>query len=114
AAGADPAAGVLEEADVYVSPRALGPAAPAAKAELAEAADRFGDAGQPVKLAIVADPAGAPSMLVYAAPPPPVKLATPAPPAGAPSLLVYARRLAGDVASGETLVVTAPGRPVIA
>jgi hypothetical protein len=90
AAGADPAAGALEGADVYVSPRALGPAAPAAKAELAEAADRFGDAGQPVKLAIVAGPAGAPSMLVYA------------------------RRLAGDVASGETLVVTAPGRPVIA
>ena len=89
-AAADPAVGALEAADVYVSPRALGTAAPAAAAELADAAERLAGQGRPVKLAIVAGPAGAPSMRVYA------------------------RRLVQEVAPGETLVVTAPGRPVIA
>jgi len=90
AAAADPAESALAGTDVYVSPRALGPAAPAAEVQLATAAARLDGQGRPVKLAIVAGPAGAPSMRVYA------------------------RRLAKDVAPGETLVVTAPGRPVIA
>ncbi len=90
AAAADPAVGALSGSDVYVSPRALGAAAPAAAAELAEAARRLEAEGRPVKLAVVAGPAGAPSMRIYA------------------------RRLAEEVAPGETLVVTAPGRPVIA
>ena len=90
-AAADPAEDALSARDAYVSPRALGPAAPAAEAELQATADRLADRGQPARLAIVAGPAGAPSMLVYA------------------------RRLAGEVAGeGETLVVTAPRRAVIA
>jgi hypothetical protein len=90
APAADPAPDALSSGDAYVSPRALGPAAPAAQAELAAAAERLARRGQPVKLAIVAGPAGAPSMRVYA------------------------RRLAGDLPGETTLVVTAPGRPVIA
>jgi hypothetical protein len=91
AAAADPAEGALSARDVYASPRALGAGTPAAEAELRAAADRLAGRGQPVKLAIVAGPAGAPSMRIYA------------------------RRLAKEVApEGATLVVTAPGRPVIA
>ena len=91
AGAADPAADALSARDAYASPRALGPLAPAAEAQLQEAADRLAERGQPVKLAIVAGPAGAPSMRVYA------------------------RRLADEVAGEEeTLVVTAPGRAVIA
>jgi hypothetical protein len=91
AGAADPAAGALSARDAYASPRALGPLAPAAEAQLQEAADRLAERGQPVKLAIVAGPAGAPSMRVYA------------------------RRLADEVAGEEeTLVVTAPERAVIA
>jgi hypothetical protein len=91
AGAADPAADALSSRDVYASPRALGAGAPAAEAELQAAADRLAGRGQPVRLAVVAGPAGAPSMLVYA------------------------RRLADDVArEGETLVVTAPRRAVIA
>jgi hypothetical protein len=90
ALAADPAPDALSSGDVYVSPRALGAAAPAALAELAATAQRLARRGQPVKLAIVAGPVGAPSMRVYA------------------------RRLAGDLPGETTLVVTAPGRPVIA
>ena len=43
-----------------------------------------------------------------------MKLAVVAGPAGARSMLVYARRLAKDIGGGETLVVTAPGRGVAA
>ena len=91
AAAVDPAADALSSRDAYVSPRALGPAAPAADAELRDAAERLDLKGQPVKLAIVAGPAGAPSRRRYA------------------------RRLAEAVTDERTtLVVTAPGRPVVA
>ncbi len=91
ARAADPAAEALRDGDVYASPRALGPAAPAAEAELQAAADRLGAGEQPVKLAVVAGPAGAPSMRVYA------------------------RRLAEAVAGeDDTVVVTAPRRPAVA
>ena len=91
ALAADPAVEVLSQGDVYASPRALGPAARAAEAELAAAAARLADREGPVKLAVVAGPAGAPSMRIYA------------------------RRLAKAVAGeDDTVVVTAPDRPVIA
>ena len=47
AAAADPAVGALEAADVYVSPRALGTAPPAAAAELEQAAERLAGQGRP-------------------------------------------------------------------
>jgi len=90
ARAADPAPAALEASDVHVSSAALGPASPQARAELRAAAADLADQGRPVKLAIVAGPAGAPSMRVYA------------------------RRLADALGGGATLVVTAPGRPVIA
>lgn len=90
AAAADPAPAALDDADVYVSTAALGARAPEAVAALEQTARRLRDAGTPARLAIVQGPAGAPSMRVYA------------------------RRLARELSEGETLVVTAPGRPVIA
>ncbi len=90
AAAADPALAPLRDGSTYVSPRALGPAAGEAEARLAEAAAGLDEARQPVKLAIVAGPVGAPSMRAYA------------------------RRLRRRLGYPGTLVVTAPGRPVVA
>jgi hypothetical protein len=91
ALAADPAVEALSQGDAYAAPQALGPDARAAEAELAAAAARLADRERPVKLAVVAGPAGAPSMRAYA------------------------RRLARAVADeDDTLVVSAPDRPVIA
>ena len=90
ATAADPAPRRLKRSDVYVSPRALGAGAADARLRLERGRRRLAAQGRPVKLAVVAGPAGARSMLVYA------------------------RRLAKDVGGGETLVVTAPGRGVAA
>ena len=90
AAAADPAREALAARDAYVSPRVLGPAAAEEEHELAGVAARMDAAGRPVKLAVVLGPAGA------------------------PSLRVYARRLAGDLAFGGTLVVTTPAGAVAA
>jgi hypothetical protein len=91
AGAADPAREALAARDAYVSPRALGPAAPAAEAELAATAAELRRERRPVKLAIAVGPVGAPSMRVYAI------------------------RLAQTLGlEEETLVVTAPGRPVTA
>ena len=91
AVAADPVREALATGDAYVSPRALGPAAPAAEAQLAATAAELRRARRPVKLAIVVGPVGAPSMRVYA-----IRLSA---------------ALGFDE---ETLVVTAPGRPVTA
>jgi len=90
ARAADPAESALAGADVDVSARVLGDAAPAAARELTEVAAELAAARRPVKLAIVAGPVGAPSMRAYA------------------------RRLARAIGWAGTLVVTAPGRPVAA
>lgn len=66
AQGADPALTALQERDVYVSPRVLGPAAAAEEATLAEVAAALRDDRRPVKLAVVVGPVGAPSLQVYA------------------------------------------------
>ncbi len=87
---ADPALVGLESADAYVSPRALGPASKAAEAELAAAAAELAEQRQPAKLAIVLGPTGAPGMQAYA------------------------RRLRRALGYDGTLVVTAPGRGVVA
>ena len=87
AAAADPALEALREADAYASPRALGLLAPEAQGALAEAAAGLAEEGRPAKIAVVAGPAGAPSMRAYA--------------------LGLRRQL--DFAG--TLTVTAPGRP---
>lgn len=90
ATAADPAQEALAVRDAYVSPRALGPAAPAEEAALARLAARMDEEGRPVKLAVVLGPVGA------------------------RSLPVYARTLAGRLAFGGTLVVTTPGGAVAA
>lgn len=89
-AAADPASDALRDADAYVSTRALGPAAADAEARLAVGADDLAAEGRPVKLAIVLGPVGAPSMRAYA------------------------RELRRGLGYAGTLVVTAPGRPVVA
>ena len=89
-AAADPAREALAHADAYASPRALGAGAADARRRLDQAVTELGAQGRPVKLAVVAGPAGAPSMLAYA------------------------RRLAQAAGITETLVVTAPGRAVAA
>ena len=86
----DPALQALRSRDAYVSPQTLGPATAAGEARLAEAAESLAGSGHPVKLAIVAGPSGAPSMLTYA------------------------RRLKRTLAYQGTIVVTAPSRPVVA
>lgn len=90
AQAADPALVTLEDRDAYVSPRALGPASAAAEAELARAAAEMAERRQPAKLAVVLGPAGAPGMQAYA------------------------RRLRRELGYEGTLVVTAPGRGVVA
>ena len=90
AVAVDPALAPLQNADAYVSPRTLGPAAADAQARLAAVAAEFSAGRQPVKFAIVAGPVGA------------------------PSILVYTRRLRARLDYLGTLVVTAPGRPVAA
>jgi hypothetical protein len=89
-APADPAQRALATADAYAAPRALGAAAPDAERKLSEAAARIRKEGGPVKLAVVAGPSGAPSMRAYA------------------------RRLRRALEFQGTLVITAPGRPVVA
>ncbi len=89
ASAADPAQEALAVRDAYVSPRVLGPAGPAAQADLARVAARMGAQGRDVKLAIVLGPVGA------------------------RNLRVYARALAGRLAFGGTLVVTT-GRGAVA
>ena len=84
----DPAIVALERDDAYVNPRTLGPASAEAEAELAAAAASLNRARQPVKLAIVLGPVGAPGMQAYV------------------------RRLRRTLDYEGTLVVTAPGRPV--
>ncbi|MGI9538994.1 MAG: hypothetical protein ACR2N6_02460, partial [Miltoncostaeaceae bacterium] len=90
AQAADPAVVALEDRDAYVSPRALGPASAAAEAELAAAAAELAERRQPAKLAIVLGPTGSPGMQTYA------------------------RRLRRQLGYDGTLVVTAPGRGVVA
>lgn len=90
APSADPAQRALVARDAFVSVRALGAAAPEAEKRLAETAARLAGEGKAVKLAIVAGPAGAPSMRAYA------------------------RRLRRQLAFGGTLAITAPGRAVVA
>ncbi len=89
-AAADPAVDALRDADAYVSLRALGPAAADAEARLAVGAADLAAEGRPVKLAIVLGPVGAPSMRAYV------------------------RDLRRELGGGDTLVITAPGRPVVA
>lgn len=86
---ADPAVEALRERDAYVSPRALGVAAAAAEAQLADGARELNDDRRPVKLAIVLGPVGAPSMQAYA------------------------RDLRRELEYEGTLVVTAPRRNVV-
>ena len=83
----DPAVAALRTGDAYVAP---GPGAVRAHARLEREARRLGDRGQEVKLAVVAGPAGAPSMRDYVA------------------------DLRAELPFAGTLVVSAPGRPVIA
>jgi hypothetical protein len=90
ALGADPALGALRAGDAYASPRVLGESALEARAQLAETAARLRAERRPVKLAVVAGPVGSPSMRAYA------------------------RRLSAELGGTETLVVTAPGRAVVA
>ncbi|MGD9695189.1 MAG: hypothetical protein AB7V42_05955 [Thermoleophilia bacterium] len=84
----------LATRDAYVAPRVLGEASAAGEATLVHAATRLARERRPVKLAIVLGPAGAPSMSVYAR-----RL----------SLALRAR-----TSFEGTLVVTAPGRAVVA
>jgi len=91
ALAADPALDALRERDAYVPTAAIGESAGVAQAQLQDAAAELAADGRPVKLAIVPGPAGAPSMLAYA------------------------RRLARELDDDDvTLVITAPGRPVVA
>lgn len=87
---ADPAEPALRERDAYVSPRALGDGAAAGEERLAEAARALSEEGRDAKLAVVAGPVGA------------------------PSLRAYVNRLRARLGYTGTLVVTAPGRPVVA
>lgn len=89
-AAADPAVMALRTRDAYVSPAALGREAEGAEDRLAGAAAALARQGRPVKMAIVAGPAGAPSMRGYAA------------------------RLRRSLGPERTVVVTAPMRPVVA
>lgn len=86
----DPAREALARGDVYVHPRAREVVGPEGERRLRAAAARLSRADRPVKLAVVAGPAGAPSMRLYA------------------------RRLAGRLGTDVTLSVTAPGRTVVA
>jgi hypothetical protein len=90
ALAADPALEALRERDAYVPTAAIGESAAVAQAQLRDAAAELAADGRPVKLAIVPGPAGAPSMLAYA------------------------RRLARELDDDVTLVITAPGGPVVA
>ena len=90
AAGADPALVALVHEDAYVSPIVTRGHTAAARASLAKEARRLQGKGRPVKLAVVAGPSGARSMLTYA------------------------RRLRVALDFDGTLVVTAPRRPVVA
>ena len=65
ARAADPALEALRERDAYVSPRVAGPLAADRERDLAAAAARLADLGRPVKLALVAGPAGASSLPIY-------------------------------------------------
>jgi hypothetical protein len=90
ARAADPARVALQHQDAYVSPIVMRGQTATARATLAKAARRLRGKGRPVKLAIVAGPAGARTMLTYA------------------------RRLRVALDFDGTLVVTAPRRTVVA
>ncbi len=90
ARGDDPALRALRTADAYASRAVLGHGAVAARSRLAREARRLADRGQQVKLAVVAGPAGARTMLVYA------------------------RNLRDALEYDGTVVVSAPDRPVVA
>jgi len=90
AVGADPAQVALRARDAYASPIALGEDSAAAEERLAQTARALRAKGHSVKLAIVAGPVGS------------------------PSLRVYAQRLRHALRTPGTVVVTAPGRPVVA
>jgi len=90
-AAVDPAERALRHANSYVSPLARDVVSAKDAALLARRADRMVADGRPAKLAVVAGPYGAPSMRRYV------------------------RRLGRQLdASRVTVVVTAPGRPVVA
>jgi hypothetical protein len=89
ARAADPALAALRGDDAYAA-TAVVPDPSRARGLLAREARRLADRGQAVKLAVVAGPVGAPTMLAYA------------------------RDLRDALAYEGTLVVTAPGRPVVA
>lgn len=90
ASAVDPAETALRSRDVYIAPRALGSGTGEARRRLQEVVRRLAARRQPVKIAIVVGPTGA------------------------PSIRIYARRLRASIAFAGTLVVTARGRPVVA
>jgi hypothetical protein len=66
ATAADPVEVALARSDAYASPAALGPAAAGSGRRLAAAAAALARGGRPAKIAVVAGPAGSPSLAVYA------------------------------------------------